>query len=344
MDSLWALIEGASCLELDVGGKQRCGTDSLLPADTTDLAKDAKVSASATLRIFQTTESPLQHRGIPEDLAAQLCALLPPIVAPTYGSDLLIVRPQPGEHDAAAPAVERLPTRPWEWNEQIEPSAPVPSHRESFLPLQSVRNTASLSLSLFRAEGTRELLPAPSTSAWFPPAVTATSAIVTTPDSATAGGWAAIRSEQSYADELEGSSFARDHLSGLTAIALPEPDGSLPTKRAGSVGGHATGKAPTPTGAGPPSVSGAAATKMPVRPVKPVKRKASTSLASAPPSHRLKGSSAADAVVLDGADQLPEPSMMAGRKAGKSLAVKSAAGTGGLPKAVSSKKRKNSTA
>ena len=302
-----------------------------------DLTKDVKVSAATALRIFQTTENPQQQRGIPEDLGAQLAAFLPAIASPTYGSDLLLVTPQPGDGGALTPAFERLPTRPWEWNEQIEALAPAPSHRESFLPLQPVRNTASLSFALFQAEGSRERLPAPSTSAWFPPPASASSATEQTAISSTDGGWVAISSEQTYTDELESLSFARDHFSSLTVVAQAALDGPLPTQRASSTSGPSVSKAPTPT----PSAAGPAAAKASTKPAKPIKRKASMSLASAPPGQRLKGSSAADAVVLDGADQVPEPATSS-RKAGKTVAAKPAAGS--QAKGAGLKKRKNSAA
>ena len=302
------------------------------------------MSAAATLRIYQTTESPQQHRSIPEDLGAQLTAFLPAVALPTYGSNLLLVTPRPSDNGAATPVVERLPTRPWEWIEQIEAPSPMPSHRESFLPLRPVRNTASLSFSLFQAEGTRERLPAPSTSAWFPPPADTTSTTEPISAPATDGGWIAIRSEQTYADELESSSFARDHLSSLTVVAHGEPDALSQGKRAGSMTGAAAIKAPTPTPAGQASAAGPAAAKTSVKPTKPAKRKASMSLTSGPPNQRLKGSSAADAVVLDGADQIPEPAATGGRKAGKTVAAKPAAGAGGQAKGAGSKKRKNSAA
>lgn len=211
--------------------------------------------------------------------------------------------------------------------------------------MQPVRNTASVSLGLFQAEGTRERLPERSTSAWFSPLPDAVAPTHADDDGSNSSTWAAIRSEQTYTDELEGSAFAHDHLHGMTEVRLP--DELLQAKRPSLSGSSALAPpAPTANDHQPPSSQqqqqGSGATK----PSKGAKRKASASSASGPPAQRLKGSSAADAVVLDGADQV-EPAPSKGKKGGKAPPAKAAAGQpskAGGSKAGGSKKRKNSTA
>lgn len=325
MDSLWALMEGESNL---CGAAQ---TQDLTTASSlvTDLPKELRLPASTTLRIFQTTSTFRTNPAIPEDLQAQLSAFLCPLAQTLFGSHLLLITPNPQDEDAP-PVADRLPPRPWEWNEQIETPLPLPPRHQTFLPIKPVRNTASVSLSLFQAEGTREFPPLPSTSSWFP--------LEASTDSVDADGWMAIRSEQMYTDELESSSFARDHLNGLTddPAALDE----LVRANRPSIGSSVTRSAPPAVV--PPTP------ELPSKP-KGSKRKASNASSTGlPPAQRPKGTSAADAVVLDDADQV-ETSTTKGKKATKttkkpvaSTTASKAPAPSQQTKGAGSKKRKNS--
>lgn len=296
---------------------RRTRPDLPLPPSFSELPRDLRAGCIATLRTLQISEAYERHPSIPDDLRSQIKRILP-YVSPDPLVENLVVSTNSLEPSLFETV--KAQARPWEWIEFTDPPAPTPSHRDAYPARQVVKNNASMSLTLFQAEGTRDRLPSPSTSSRFSEAASSTMEVDKDEP------WKAVESERSYADDLEGSTtfandWARSRLrrdeeaagggagddskssaDGSTAAAAPSPMNTVPTPAASTL--------PIPIASSSRSATN--------------KRKASVSSSSTAASTKARGSTAADAVVIDDDDE-PPAKVQKGRTGGKTTGGKTTA-------------------
>lgn len=287
-----------------------------------------------TLRIIQSTQSPDKNTAIPQSLRKRLAQLFPFTPSDPLVADLVLT---------SEPDSKVLP-RPWEWLDPTSPPAPPVSHKETFMPPREIPNNTSVSLQLFRVEGTRDRVPAPSTSERFQIKEAGEEGEEPEPEvEAKREAWRRFGSE--YADELEvGLARVRDWRMGRVA----EPDVVMDGESASTGGGGRAAAAAAvkaaagavdssliPSTATPATAGGAGGTTTTATTaMSGTKRKASTNnTASARQAAAVaktgSGASRADPIVLDDDVALPVA------KRGKH--TKTASGGGGSGGAMAAK-------
>lgn len=286
-----------------------------------------------TLRIIQSTQSPDKNTAIPQSLRKRLAQLFPFTPSDPLVADLVLT---------SEPDSKVLP-RPWEWLDPTSPPAPPVSHKETFMPPREIPNNTSVSLQLFRVEGTRDRVPAPSTSERFQIKEAGEEGEEPEPEvEAKREAWRRFGSE--YADELEvGLARVRDWRMGRVAEPDVVTDGESASTGGGGRAAAAAVKAAAgavdssliPSTATPATAGGAGGTTTTATTaMSGTKRKASTNnTASARQAAAVaktgSGASRADPIVLDDDVALPVA------KRGKH--TKTASGGGGSGGAMAAK-------